>query len=558
MSPSRLMSMLRRAAIPLLFLVIPFYLTAAEPEWSRVLAGEVVSGPISRDNRIFLSGKDRTVTCLSDKGAFLWNKPIPGKITPFLSVMRSGMVIAVSGNGTMSALSMDGLSLWQLKSPDLPIEAPYEGRDGRIILVYANRIVCVSPTATVKWTLPLTRSPRALIAETGSGDILIAIDTTSLLRVSPFGQALELIELHDTPTAILPVDSGFVCGFSSGAIKGYDVRDSRIQEKRNATELVWERTMGSGVVALASEAGTLCALASDGSLCALNVTDGAPLWAAETGHRVQGHGMIEYEYGQFNVIFRGYACARTAQGRVAFELVFPAGSSEPVLSDDGYAFTTGADGATLHAYRAEARVRSEKKTHKGENYGILKGSSAEYGTPLAQDRSLVAGFLTQVSRDIMNETVGTDEVSYARRLAEIVRNDTSPFGGSRDFDPTERAQAASLLGRLGSTEYRGVLFDAARDERDSTVLVGILYGISALGPDVDGAALDAVSTIDKACGIAASPVIRASCDALYAIVRYSGGEVALEGSLMLTQFAQSPYGNLDSEYARRILGKILQ
>ncbi len=558
MSLSHSVCMPRLAAIALFLLVTSHCLTAAEPEWSRVLAGEVVAGPLSRNDRVYLSGTDRTVTCLSEKGAFLWSKPIPGKVTPFLSVLRSGMVLAVSGNGTVSALSMDGLSLWQLKTRDLPIAAPYEGRDGRIFLVYANRIVCVSPTATVKWTLPLSRSPRALLGETGTGDLLVAIENTNLLRVSPFGQALEFIELRDSPTAIIPVDFGFVCGFSSGALRGYDVRDSRIQEKRSATEPVWERSMGSSVVALSAEAGTLCALSSSGGLCALNVTDGAPLWAAETSHRVQGRGTIDFEYGQFNVIYRGYACARTALGRAVYELELPEGSSDPSLSDDGYAFTMGESAATLQAYRAEARIRSEKKAHKGENYGILMGSSAEYGTPLAQDRSLVAGFLAQVSRDILNETVGPDEVSYARRLAEIVRNDTSPSGGSRDFDPTERAQAASLLGRLGSAEYREVIFDAARDERDATVLVGVLYGISALGPDADGAALDAVATIDNACGIAASPVIRASCDALYAIVRYSGGDVALKGSLMLTHFAQSPYGNLDREYARRILEKILQ
>jgi outer membrane protein assembly factor BamB len=468
------------------------------------------------------------------------------------------MVLAVSGNGTVSALSMDGLSLWQLKGPDLPIAAPYEGRDGRIFIVYANRIVCVSPTATVKWTLSLTRVPRALIAETGSGDLLLALEESRLLRVSPYGQALELIELQDTPTALLPVDSGFVCGFSSGTIRGYDVRDSRAQAKRNATEPVWERKMGSQIVALASQEGTLCALDADGGICGLNVTDGAPLWAAATGLRVQGRGTIEYEYGQFNLIYRGYASARTALGRPVFELGLPVGSSDPALSDDGYAFTTDADGTTVHAFRAESRVWPEKKAHKGENYGILKGSSAEYGTPLAQDRSLVSDFLAQASRDIMGGTVGTDEVSYARRLAEIVRNDKSPSALSRDFDPTERARAASLLGRLCSTEYRGELLDAARNERDPTVLVGVLYGISALGPDLDGAALDAVATIDATCGIAASPVIRASCDALYAIVRYSGGAVALKGSVMLAQFAQSPYGNLDREFARMILGKILQ
>lgn len=551
------MKKIRSIIVILIILRVAGISFAAEPAWTKVLAGDIVAGPVIRGDRVYVSGTDRTVTCLDDDGSFLWSRPIPGRAAPFLRVLDSGIVLAASGQGTLSALNADGLLLWRLESRDLPVADPFEGRDGRILLVYANRIVCVSVTATVKWAIPLGESPAPLVSETGSGDILVLLKSSALLRVSPFGRALERIVLPETPLTIVPTESGFACGFPSGYVRAYDVRDGRATNGRHATELLWERRIGAAVQAIALGEGTLCALSADGVLSGINVTDGSPLWSSATGHRTEGMPTVKWDYGQFNAVHRGYACARTLQGSPVWDLAIASSRRDPALGESGV-LIAAEQAQSISAFHAETRVIAEKKAHKAENYAILNGSSSEYGTPFAQDRLLVDAFIESVSKAIIAGSVGDDEISYARRLTEIVSNRSGAPYQSRDFDPTERARAASVLGRLGSSEYRAVLLDAFEGERDPTVLVGLLYGLSALGPDIDGAATKAVDRVARATGINESSVNRAACDALYSIVRYTGGKFALEGVSVLSRLAQSPYGNLDREYARKVMGNILQ
>jgi outer membrane protein assembly factor BamB len=561
MSPMRYGEPMKGFPFVLLFVVLAIvFLPApapADPLWTRVLAGEIEAGPIASGERAYLAGTDRTVTCVSEAGSFLWSKPIPGRVSPFMSVLRSGIVVAASGSGSVSALSADGLFLWRASCGERPVASPYEGRDGRIFLVYANSVACLTQTARVKWTLNLRDEATAMVSETGSGDLLVLLSSNAVLRISPFGQELSRIALDERPQAILPVAQGFVCGFPSGRIVAYYVRDGMTGPGRNGMEAVWESRGQGAVVALGLGEGTLCALTAEGRVRGLNETDGAFLWQRDIGRPAGSGGSVSWEYGQFNVAMRGYACAKTRDGRDVWDLDAGAAAGIPVISKSGVAYVATGTQA-LAAYRAEMRVRGEKKERKAENYGILNGSSDEYGTPLTEDRVLVSAFLSSVSADIESGATGIDEVSYSRRLAEIVRNRSGPVTGSRDFDATERARAASLLGKLGSEEARGVLIEASARERDTTVLVGILYGLASLGPDPEGRALEAIARVARDSGIGNLTVNRASCDALYAIIRYTGGNVAREGVSLLGRFAQSPYGNLDREYARRIMEKILE
>ena len=544
-----------------LFVTLALFLLSpparADSIWTRVLAGEIAAGPIANGERAYLSGTDRTVTCVSESGSFLWSRPIPGKVSPFMTVLQSGIVVALSGSGTVSALSPDGLFLWRVSCGERPVSSPYEGRDGRIFLVYANSVACLTQTARIKWTLNLRDEATDMVSETGSGDLLVLLSSNTLLRISPFGQELSRIALDERPRAIVPVGQGFVCGFPSGRIVAYYVRDGRTGAGRSGMEAVWETRGKGAIVALALGEGTLCALSATGSVLGLNETDGAALWQCDTGRTAGSLGSVFWDYGQFNVSMHGYACAKTRDGRDVWELDAGQTAGVPVLSKSGIAYVATGTQA-LAAYRAEIRVRGEKKERKAENYGILNGSSDDYGTPLTEDRALVSAFLSSVSADIESGVTGADEVSWSRRLAEIVRNRAGPVTGSRDLDATERARAASLLGKLGSEEARSVLIEASEREADTTVIVGILYGLASLGPDPEGRGLDAIARVARESGIGNQAVNRASCDALYAIIRYTGGNVARDGVSILGRFAQSPYGNLDREYARRTMEKILE
>lgn len=526
----------------------------AEPAWKRVLSGDIVSAPVAFGDRVYAQTTDRMLTCLSDGGAFLWSKPLPGKSAPFLAVSGFGLVLAVVAPGIITATNLDGRFLWQLRGSELPVCAPLSGRDGRIFVAYRSRIVCLSVGGLVKWTLPIDESATGPLSVTGSGDVLVACGGDITLRVSPYGEALETIPLKGASAAILPVSAGFVVGYENGSVRSFDVRDGRASG--NASECVWEFRGNGRVAALTRDGPSIFVLFADGMLVALNVTDGAVLWNLATGIASDRNSSLSFEYGQIYGLTGRAVFAIDAKGRFLWKYALVSEAFPPRLSDSGLAYTVAPDGV-LSAWRVESRIKSEKAAQKSESYGILNGKSAGYGIPEGPDRRSALWFLDSVSDEIRAGTVGSDEVHFARRLAEIMRGDTGFGPFAPQFDSSERARSATLLGRLGSSEYRQVLVDEAPRATDPTVATGILLGLAACGSDGDGRSLESIDRLVRAFP-ADETVLRSACDALYAVTRFSSGEASLDGTRYLARFLEDGETPGLREYARTLLGKLLE
>ncbi len=528
----------------------------SEPEWTVALGGEVEAGPLLHENRIYAAGSDRMVTCLSESGAFLWRKSLPGKTAPFLRVTGNGTVYAVTEPGTITALNADGSLLWHLRGKKLPLFAPYEGRDGRFFLIYQEKIVCVSHTGAVKWTLPLDSTPVFQPSQTGDGDILLACDKGLLLRISPFGALLEKTQSPEIITALIPLPSGYAAGYRTGLVQSFDVRNERKGENRTDTELLWQFSSPSSCISLVTGKGTLLSIHADGTLHGLNITDGTPLWNGAMGTSIKGPVFAEWDYDQFNLAFQGRGCAFTATGDLVWAFPLPENLHALVISPSGNIFASAPDWV-LYGYRAESRIITEKKAQKPQNYGILNAKSSWYSLAFASDPMEIQSFFDSVQNDIREGTIGPQESAYALRLTEILENDGGDALYVRSFYATERGRAAHLLGQLGSSEYRDVLLAQAYRDYDPTLAIGILYGLSAFGYDRDGEALEAIRHLIQKAGTRETGVLCASCDALYSIIRYSSGKTALEGTKILLDFMNSSQNEQVQLYARRVLENIL-
>jgi len=530
------------------------------PAWTRALAGETVSGPLAFEDRVYAAGSDRSVTCLSFDGTLLWSRTLPSRPAALMTVSTDGTVYVPTENGAITALNGDGSFLWQLGGKSPPLFAPYPGRDGRLFLVYANRVVCITPGGAVKWTLgllPAGIGPNP--SETADGDLLLGAADDTILRISIYGELLETLTMPSSVLALAPVPGGFAASLSDGRIRAFDIRSGRDGAE---TEQIWESRSARPALALSSAEGTLLAVHADGSLSGSNMTDGTVLWTAPPAGSVAKAGtasgiFVSYDYDQFNIAFPGYACAYSASGVFKWGLPLAGTLRSPSVSGAGFVYASSADWI-LWGYRAETRIKTEKKAQKERNYGILNGKSVEFGMPFASDPLEIRFFFDRVANDIQDGTVGTGESGYARRLSEILSGETDIRFGGRPYDGTERGRAATLLGQLGSHEYREPLLEAAYGEFDASLAIGILYGLASLGNDRDGRSLAAVAHLVRKAGARESAVIRAACDALYSLVRYSAGKTALEGTVMLSGFLESPYDGQVQSYARKIIGNILQ
>jgi len=548
---------MKRILLPF-FLLISTLSTLAclEPRWIRVLSGEIVAGPVSAFGRVYAGCDDRTVICLSNDGAFLWSRSLSGKKPAFLTMSPQGILLEVSVTGTITACNPDGLFLWRLSGHEVPLLAPYHGRDGRAFLAYRNRLVCVGMTGLVKWSVPVDGAA-TLLSETRAGDLLVLSRGGILFRYSPYGELLETLLLAEETSVLHPAPSGFYSGDRNGFLRCFDVRFRGDSDGKPETESLWEyRGTSSCIGVVDGERGTLCAAFADGTVCGLNTTDGSPLWGVHINQGLGTLALLAFSYGQFNLVTPHYAAAVSGDGLLQWSHRISPDNGYPCMSEDGIVFAPS-PGWKLACYVTETRILGEKKHKKAGNYGILRGDYPEWDVFFMKDRDEVQGFFSRVERDIESGTVGPDEVAYARRLAALVRDRPSELSPERQFDGTERGRACSLLGKMGSTEYRDVLLEAAYGEFDESLAIGILYGLSLSGPDQDGRGLDAIAHLTKSAGIRNGTFQRFACSALYSIARYSPGESSLRAVTMLSDFSGESYSTPVREYARQIMGNLL-
>ncbi len=531
-------------------------LSALEPAWTRILTGTVTSGPVTIDDRVFFGTSDRSVTCLSSDGNFLWSRPVPGGPAVFLSVVPEGLLVVATRNGSIAAYNPDGRFLWRLSGSSQPTVPPLAGRDGRVFVLYENRISCVGPSSGLKWSMPVKFAISEPIGETGDGELIVSTKNGFLARVSPFGELLERIAIQAPVTCLAGAPSGFFAGFKDGSVVFCHVR-SGLSSPGRESAVLWRSAAGDPCRALSYLDGTLAIARQSGVIDALNATDGTPLWSVR-GAALGGPSVTSSTaYGQFTFAASSAAVSLTDSGRVLYSIAYAPTSPGVALSRDGQIFLPGADWA-VRSFRPETRIGGKKWHANHGKYGILEGRSIEYGGAFFSGRDAIAAFFSEVLSRLEEGTVGSDEVAYARRLVDVLSNDSGDPMFPRDFDPHERGRAASLLGAIASTEYREPLLSVSYGPMDESIAIGVLHGLSLLGPDRDGRTLDAVERILRVAGGASQTVQRSACSALYAVARYSTGDVSRDAISLLIALTARPYGAQTAEYARTLLASLLE
>ncbi len=519
--------------------------------WTRILPGQISAGPVLHDGRIFAAGIDRTLTAIDESGELKWNRRIPGRTPLFLTVMASGLVLAVSEPGVLSAHNTDGLFVWQMSSSSPTVCAPVHGRDGRIFLLFPTHINAISQTGIVLWRTNVPARPTGMVSETGDGHLLVFLVDGSILRVSPFGEVLERIVLPSLPIDIHPAPSGFIAGLENGQVVYCDVRPRR--NNASETEIIWTYTSRSKPVALSVNRNEVFILSSDGSFCSLHITDGTELQIMNLGFGVASKPVLSFEYDKLICVLPGRAIALSASGRKEWEISLVSSLVNPVISDSGVIVAATVQGG-ISAVRTETRIGREKKMLKAQNYGILTGKSRFWGVSASETKTLFAA----IQRDIDDGNVGIREVHYARRLSELLTNNTGDPFLSAPVASEDRSRSALLLGRLGSGEYRALLVEQMYRNPDETLSVGLLLALAVSGPGAGDEEISAVRHVSRSSPLHMINVHLAACDALYTFARYTGGQRSVEASRILLEMTKEPYDGRVRSYAQQILARILQ
>lgn len=533
----------------LLFSLAAPSLSALDPAWIRVLSGSVATTPVVGYNRVIATCDDTSVTALTPSGDFLWSRVVRGGAR-YLWMSSRSLLIALSSNGTIHAFSQDGYPVWRIKGPSRPVLQPLEGLDGRIFIFFANRLVTLTHTGVRLWQIPLGKEP-IHVSLTGNGEVLISFMDNTLMLISPFGEILAEYAPDDKIGALAEAPSGFFILGKEDSLSYYDVR------RTTGIQRIWQTRLSAQPLGVTVESGTAVIILSDGTIVALNESDGERLWATSLGSPVLSPLTIEKTYGQFSLVCPGLAAAVSPDGSLLWVHSLSGSVGLPVMDSSGTVYAASGEWK-LGAWSPEKRISTQKKPKKGRNYSILTGRSVEYGIPFMSGRRELELFFKELSQVLDSGSIGPAEVGYARRLTEILGNDVAALPYTRSLDGWERSRAAVLLGKMGSLEYREVILSSAYGNFDEAMAIGILQGLCFFGPDEDGQTLQAIRHLVRAGGIWSDPVKKSACDVLYTIARYSYSPASLEAVSEITALAGSPNSTFIREYAGAKLKALLE
>ena len=167
-------------------------------------------------------------------------------------------------------------------------------------------------------------------------------------------------------------------------------------------------------------------------------------------------------------------------------------------------------------------------------------------------------FLEHVQNSIDTHAVQNREADYAALLSSIVQNNKQATYFPYRFNIHQRAEAAALLGKLESLEYRALLLAEAQKAADAVTGIGIIQGLGNSACDPDGNSVRAIQLLLQQYGTGLPAVGWAACDALAEIVRYGAREASEQAVRTLLSISAGSFTENIRKYARQKLKFTIQ
>lgn len=214
-------------------------LSADNADWTCVIGGEAVTRPVQTSYGFVVLTDGKMISACTENGTKLWEKPVPGRPDPFLTVISKDFLVTVSDKKTISLINPSGVVLWSKKLPHQVTESALPGKDARFFVKGKKNISCFGINGVCKWSIetpPLSSIPLVTLND---GTILAVLlnsenGKSSGIRISPFGTVLETISFAGIVSGAMTCDYGVLLAFSSG---GFGL--CAVNEKEKLTGTKW-------------------------------------------------------------------------------------------------------------------------------------------------------------------------------------------------------------------------------------------------------------------------------------------------------------------------------
>ena len=214
-------------------------LSADNADWTCVIGGEAVTSPVQTSYGFVVLTDGKMISACTENGTKLWEKPVPGRPDPFLTVISKDFLVTVSDKKTISLINPSGVVLWSKKLPYQVTESALPGKDARFFVKGKKNISCFGINGVCKWSIetpPLSSIPLVTLNDGTVLAVLLNSENgkSSGIRISPFGTVLETISFAGIVSGAMPCDYGVLLAFSSG---GFGL--CAVNEKEKLTGTKW-------------------------------------------------------------------------------------------------------------------------------------------------------------------------------------------------------------------------------------------------------------------------------------------------------------------------------
>lgn len=214
-------------------------LSADNADWTCVIGGEAVTRPVQTSYGFVVLTDGKMISACTENGTKLWEKPVPGRPDPFLTVISKDFLVTVSDKKTISLINPSGVVLWSKKLPYQVTESALPGKDARFFVKGKKNISCFGINGVCKWSIetpPLSSIPLVTLNDGTVLAVLLNSENgkSSGIRISPFGTVLETIRFAGIVSGAMPCDYGVLLAFSSG---GFGL--CAVNEKEKLTGTKW-------------------------------------------------------------------------------------------------------------------------------------------------------------------------------------------------------------------------------------------------------------------------------------------------------------------------------
>lgn len=208
-------------------------ISSEEAVWNAVLSGAAVCAPEQTSYGFAVLTDGRMISACTGTGTVLWQKAVPGRPDPFLTVLDGDFLLTVSNGQMLSLTNPGGLTLWSVPVPFSIISAPMEGRDARIFVRGRKDISCYSIAGVCKWHLSTEEQSALPVQELPDGSLVIFLlqpagTKTAALRISPFGDVQERITFSGIVASSAACSNGLLLTFTGGGAGMCTLKDNEV------------------------------------------------------------------------------------------------------------------------------------------------------------------------------------------------------------------------------------------------------------------------------------------------------------------------------------------